>query len=76
MIGEKEQYILESAFQIIEREVKNNGAIFIENKGTFELLPRRKGKTFCGFRNKEGTPQFSKRLRFKISKQLRNELCK
>jgi nucleoid DNA-binding protein len=59
-----------------KKDLKTNGYVEIEGFGVFELLPRRQGKTFCGFRNKEGEPRFTKRLRFKISKQLRNELCK
>jgi nucleoid DNA-binding protein len=62
--------------QKIKEDLKENGYVEIEGFGVFELLPRKQGKTFCGFRNKEGTPQFSKRLRFKVNRKLRNELCK
>jgi hypothetical protein len=72
----EELNILDKAYQIIERELKKTGTCHIPKKGDWHLLPRKQGKTFCGFRNKEGTPQFSKRLRFKINRKLRNELCK
>ena len=75
-MNEYELDVMEEAFSIIERHLKEGRYVEIPNKGTFELLPRRKGKTFCGFRNKEGEPRFTKRLRFKISKQLRQDLCK
>jgi hypothetical protein len=67
--------ILVEAFKIIEKHLKESGECFIPKKGVFHLLPRKKGKTFCGFRNKEGTPLFSKRVRFTISRDLRKDLC-
>jgi nucleoid DNA-binding protein len=70
-----ELLILDEAFKIIERHLKQSGEVVIPQKGVFHLLPRKQGKTFCGFRNKEGTPLFSKRVRFTISKELRKKLC-
>jgi nucleoid DNA-binding protein len=60
----------------IVKALQDTGRIDIPNFGTFELLPRRKGVTFCGFRNKEGVARYSKRVRFTISKELRDKLCK
>jgi|14BtaG_2_1085337.scaffolds.fasta_scaffold73995_2 hypothetical protein len=60
----------------IIRGLKKDGKFIIDGVGVFELLPRRQGKTFCGFRNMEGTPRFSKRVRFTSSLKFRNEICK
>ena len=70
-----EEKILGTAFQIIERHLKQSGEVVIPQKGVFHLLPRKKGKTFCGFRNKEGTPLFSKRVRWTTARELRKKLC-
>lgn len=70
-----ELLILDEAFKIIEKYLKQSEEVVIPKKGVFHLLPRKRGKTFCGFRNKEGTPLFSKRIRFTVDKQLRKDLC-
>ena len=75
-MNEYENDVLNEAFAIIERHLNESGSIEVPAKGKFELLPRRKGKTFCGFRNKEGSPVFSKRMRFTINRELRKTLCK
>jgi hypothetical protein len=75
-MNQNETDIMNAAFGIIERHLSNTGRLEVPTKGVFELLPRRKGKTFCGFRNKEGSPVFSKRMRFTINSELRKTLCK
>ena len=61
--------------EIIEA-LEKDGKIVIPDFGTFELLPRRKGKTFVGFRGVEGTPRFNKRVKFTSSSKLRDRICK
>lgn len=75
-MNQNETDTMNAAFAIIERHLNESGTLEVPAKGKFELLPRRKGKTFCGFRNKEGSPVFSKRLRFTINRELRKTLCK
>ena len=60
----------------IIKELEEKGKVVIPELGVFELLPRRQGKTFVGFRNVEGTPRFNKRVRFTSSPKLRDRICK
>jgi len=60
----------------IIKGLKEDGRYEIDGVGVIEMLPRRKGKTFCGFRNKEGTPIYKKRLRFTSFKSIKDEICK
>lgn len=59
----------------ILKGIKENGSYEIKGLGVIRLLPRKKGRTFCGFSNKEGVPRYSKRLRFDFNKKLRDDLC-
>jgi len=61
--------------ELIEK-LKREGKVKIEGFGTFELLPRRKGKTFVGFHNIEGKAKYSKRVKFTSSSKLRDRICK
>lgn len=73
---DKEINTIKRAFKIIERELQDKSYIDIENAGIFELTTRKQGKTYCGFANKEGTPKYSRRIRWKTKKVMRDRLCK
>lgn len=53
-----------------------HGFYEVNGFGRWDMLPRKKGKTFCGFRNKEGAPQYQTRVRFTINRKLRAKICK
>ncbi len=58
------------------KKLETSGSVNIKHFGTFKILPRKKGRSFCGFSNKEGVAKYRNRLRFIISKELRDLLCK
>lgn len=63
-------------FEYIEKQIKEKGFYKIDGFGIWEKLPRKKGKAFCGFQNKEGKPIYKTRIKFTSDKKLKDRLCK
>jgi nucleoid DNA-binding protein len=56
------------------KELNEKGEIMIRGFGTFKVLPRREGKV-NGF-GKTGNILYSKRIKFTVSRLLKEKVCK